>query len=62
MVNYNELQKRLLGVIEAARFEHTCLGCEHFAESSEVCAVYKQRPPARVIVQGCSAFEPIVPF
>lgn len=34
-----------------------CLGCAFFDESTEICGKWKARPPARTIVQGCSAYE-----
>lgn len=42
----------------------SCLTCINFDEPSEVCKLYKQRPPARIIVNGCPSFDDIseVPF
>ena len=39
----------------------TCLACIHFHEETEICDVAEKRPPARVIVSGCKAFDP-APF
>jgi len=38
---------------------HTCLACLHFNEAMEVCTYYRDpiRPPARVIVEGCPAWD-----
>lgn len=36
----------------------TCLTCTHFLEhQGEVCQLAGQRPPARVIHEGCPAYE-----
>lgn len=40
----------------------TCLACEHFNEPTELCALARQRPPARVIAHGCPEFKPHIPF
>lgn len=46
----------------------TCLTCEHFEEfdvmnnPSELCKVYKVRPPARVIALGCESWRDVIPF
>lgn len=44
-------------------WNRTCLSCEHFREGDDVCTFYtpNQRPPARVIVEGCPAWIDI-PF
>lgn len=34
----------------------SCLSCVHFNEPTEICGVYNQRPPARVIANGCPAY------
>ena len=37
----------------------TCLSCGHFNEASEQCTFYtpSMRPPARIIVEACPAWE-----
>lgn len=40
----------------------TCLRCSHFNESTEICGMYAQRPPARVITFGCEHFDEEIPF
>lgn len=35
----------------------TCLNCIRFIENTEICALYSQRPPARVIAFGCSSYS-----
>ncbi len=34
----------------------SCIVCEHFGED-EICKQFNVRPPARIIVFGCSKFE-----
>lgn len=49
----------------------TCLNCDHWSNNSverkainstEMCFHWKVRPPANVIVVGCSNWQDIVPF
>jgi len=40
----------------------TCLNCYHFEEKSELCALVKARPPARIIAQGCEYHTDEIPF
>ena len=42
----------------------SCINCLHFNEKEEICKLYKARPPARVIVFGCSSYADVdeVPF
>lgn len=35
----------------------TCVECYQFDHHSEVCNMFRQRPPARVIAFGCEHFE-----
>lgn len=39
-----------------------CPNCEHFNADSEHCQIAGQRPPARVIANGCEQFEEFIPF
>lgn len=39
----------------------TCLSCGHFVEQTELCSMFKQRPPARIIAFGCPNYD-FVPF
>ena len=39
-----------------------CTTCEHFTESTEICKLAGVRPPAKVIVVGCSSYVEEVPF
>lgn len=42
----------------------TCVECEHWSGANELCHKPNppQRPPARIIAYGCSAFERVIPF
>lgn len=42
----------------------SCISCIHFDEQTEQCKLYKQRPPARVIVNACQEYchEKDIPF
>lgn len=40
----------------------TCLGCEHFTEQGDTCALFKAKPPFAVLVKGCPKYDPKVPF
>lgn len=35
----------------------SCISCENFDEPSEICKVYKARPPARVIALSCKSYD-----
>jgi len=39
----------------------TCLTCHLFNEANEICTKFNQRPPARVIANGCQHWDDI-PF
>jgi len=34
----------------------SCLVCEKFDETNELCNIVNQRPPARIIAYGCPSF------
>lgn len=41
----------------------SCLNCEHFNESKEICKLNEMRPPAKVIAYSCELWEDIeIPF
>lgn len=40
----------------------TCLNCEHWQSTGEVCQRYQTRPPAHVIVHGCPEWCYDIPF
>lgn len=40
-----------------------CVNCYHFNEATEICALANgQRPPARVIANGCPKHSDEIPF
>lgn len=39
-----------------------CTNCEHWIGNTEQCALYKARPPAKVIVVGCESHSDLIPF
>lgn len=48
--------QRKLGV------QRSCLSCENFIESNELCRKWQARPPARVIAFACEAYEDCDPI
>jgi hypothetical protein len=52
-----EVLNRLRTCLKDLEPKGSCLNCAHFQENSETCTLYKQRPPARVIVFGCDSFQ-----
>lgn len=41
----------------------TCLNCDRFNIENEVCNLYIQRPPAKIIAKACERWESIeLPF
>lgn len=57
------LARRVIEALEDAKYDHTCLSCEHFNQQTEGCAKANgARPPAKVIVDGCPAWYPHIPF
>jgi hypothetical protein len=54
-----ERDKKISELIE--QLNTTCIKCGHFNEKDEMCNLYKQRPPARVIAFGCPSFD-FIPF
>lgn len=59
-----ELNSAINGIMIRLDPFRSCLTCINFDEPSEICKLYKQRPPARIIVNGCPSFDDIseVPF
>lgn len=35
----------------------SCLSCDHFNESAELCVKFGQRPPARIIAFACESYS-----
>lgn len=42
----------------------SCINCKNFSEPDELCLLYEQRPPVRVLVFGCPSYDDIgdIPF
>jgi hypothetical protein len=53
------LIERATGMINTAC--KSCITCGHFVESTEQCALYKARPPARIIAFACPSYD-FIPF
>lgn len=47
------IRERLANV-EVARV--SCLTCVHWGQVTEICNLYKQRPPAKIIVAACDSY------
>jgi hypothetical protein len=50
---------------ERAEVMRTCLTCHFFLEKTETCSKFNnQRPPARIIANGCDAYDDFdnIPF
>lgn len=56
------LVKSIMETIQKARLYRSCLTCTNFDEPSEICILYQQRPPARVIAMGCESYLEEPPF
>lgn len=39
-----------------------CVNCDNFDESTEVCSLVNQRPPAKIIARGCERWIVRIPF
>lgn len=48
-------------MIEVGMFQ-TCLNCSDWNDRDEICTRFKCRPPAKVIVCGCSEHNDDIPF
>lgn len=44
------------GIMHGEKPTPSCISCVHFDEQPELCRVYKQRPPARIIAYGCADY------
>lgn len=40
----------------------SCLGCINFNKRDESCMMFKARPPAHIIVNGCRDYDQDIPF
>lgn len=41
--------------------DRSCLQCMHWKYKEEICKKFKQRPPAKIIVNGCQ-YHDFIPF
>lgn len=57
-----DFTRRIHELVAEARLYRTCVTCQHFTESTEVCGLYSARPPARVIASGCDQYTQVPPF
>jgi hypothetical protein len=56
-----ELCKQLIFILDTNL--RSCLNCTRFNEEREVCILYDQRPPAKIIAKACERWESIeLPF
>lgn len=56
-----ELIERIRNAMEAAGVFRNCTECMYWKSDGEMCDLYKQRPPAQVIIDGCDSFD-VIPF
>lgn len=42
----------------------SCMNCSNFDEKNELCLIYRERPPARIIAYGCIKWVDVeeIPF
>lgn len=56
-----ELCKQLVFILDTNL--RSCLNCTRFNEQTEVCILYDQRPPARIVAKACERWESLeLPF
>jgi S-methylmethionine-dependent homocysteine/selenocysteine methylase len=53
-----EFQSKLLD----AQVWYSCLNCCHFDHTNELCTLFNQHPPARIIVLACKDYMMDIPF
>ncbi len=56
---WEKLHKHALFVTSQAR---SCLNCEHWGDDEDQCLKFKVKPPAKVIVFSCEAWDDRIPF
>lgn len=52
-------------LVGAGGAQRSCINCTFFRETSgELCSLYNQRPPARIIALGCAQYSDVddIPF
>lgn len=50
-----ELCKQLVFILDTKL--RSCLNCTRFNEQTEVCVLFDQRPPARIVAKACERWE-----
>lgn len=59
----NELLMRvLMDNADRGDYFKTCITCTNWRHETELCGLYKQRPPARIIASGCESYNDEIPF
>ena len=59
------IQVSVTNALSATDLYQSCLTCKRFNQNSEICGLYNQRPPARIIVNACKDYvdvEDDIPF
>jgi len=57
-----ELAKQLAKEFWTNVIFQSCVNCDNFNDEKEICNLFKQRPPARVIAHGCEKWAELIPF
>lgn len=58
------MQRAVQVAIRVGTYRRTCINCKWFNEAAEQCHFYQPvgRPPARIIANGCDAWDEKDPF
>jgi hypothetical protein len=56
-----EADEAILKKFKAWAQDRSCLQCMHWEELKETCKLFNERPPAKVIVNGCQHHD-FIPF
>lgn len=51
------IQVAVTNALSSIDLYESCLTCEHFNASNEICGKFGQRPPARIIVNACPEYK-----
>ena len=63
-----QLQEAIINILNhngrRTDYFQTCITCEHFDNETEHCKLANQRPPAKVIADGCTSYTDFdaIPF
>lgn len=57
----NKLSLALTAYLMDHGYFTNCLNCHNWQDKNEICSKYNQRPPALIIIKGCSEHTDI-PF